>query len=76
MISKCDFVAPDDPADEHGGEGIETHESGIDGPFALHNTGVQDHESWHRLQPDEGSSSHLPGIVALVEPSWLSSHDA
>ena len=74
MFSERDFIRPDDPADEDHGEAIETHESRIDGPFALHDTCVQDHESWHRLQPDEGGSGHLPGVVARIEPCWLSGH--
>ena len=74
MVSKRNFVAPYHPANQDGGEGIEGHESGVDGPFALDDTGVQDGESWHRLQPDKGGSSHLPGVVALVEPIWLSGH--
>lgn len=74
MFSECDFIAPYDPADEDGAEGIKCHESGVDGPFAFDDTCVQNHESWHGLQPDEGSSGHLPGIVALVEPCWLGGH--
>ena len=74
MFSEGDFIAPYDPADENGAEGIKGHEGGVDGPFALDDTCVQDHESWHRLQADEGGSGHLPGIVALVEPCWLSGH--
>ena len=74
MFSECNFVAPNHPANEDGAEGIECHERGIDGPFALNDACVQDHESRHRLQPDEGSSSHLPGIVAFVEPCWLGGH--
>ncbi len=74
MFSERDLIAPYDPADENGAEGIETHEGGVDGPFALDDACIQDHETWHRLQPDEGGSGHLPGIVALVEPCWLSSH--
>ncbi len=75
MFSKRDFIAPNHPADEDGAKGIEAHEGGIDGPFALDDACVQDHESWYRLQTDKGRSSHLPGIVALVEPVWLSGHD-
>ena len=68
MGSECDFISPYHPAEEDGGEGIEPHESGVDGPFALDDTCVQNHESWHRLQADDGGSSHLPGIVARVKP--------
>ena len=74
MFSEGDLVAPYDPANEDGGEGIEGHESRVDGPFALNDTSIQDGESWHRLQANEGGSSHLPGIVAFVEPVWLSGH--
>ena len=40
MFSESDFVAPNDPADEHGAEGVESHEGGVDGPFALDDAGV------------------------------------
>ena len=74
MFPERDLVAPDDPADEDGREGVKSHEGGVDGPFALDDTGVQDGESGHGLQPDEGGRGHLPGIVALVEPVWLRCH--
>ena len=74
MFSEGDFVAPNHPADEDGCEGVESHEGRINGPFALDDAGVEDHESWYRLQPDEGSRGHLPGIVAGVEPWWIGRH--
>ena len=70
VLSECDFITPNDPDEEDGGEGVETHEGGIDGPFALDDTRVQDHESRHRLQADDGRSGHLPGIIARVKPIW------
>lgn len=74
VFPERDFVAPYDPADEDGAEGVECHEGGVDGPFTLDDARVQDHEPWHRLQPHEGGGGHLPGIVALVEPVWLRGH--
>ena len=74
MFSKADFIRPNHPADEDRREGVEGHESRIDRPFALDNTRIEDHQSWHALQPNEGRSGHLPGIVASVEPWWISSH--
>ena len=74
VLPERDLVAPDDPADEDGAEGVEGHEGGVDGPFALDDAGVQDHEARHRLQPHEGGGGHLPGIVALVEPVGLGGH--
>ena len=74
MDTESDLVAPDDPANEDGGKGIKGHEGGIDGPFALDDAGVEDGESGDGLQPHEGGRGHLPGIVALVEPVWLSGH--
>ena len=74
MFPESDFIGPYNPADEDHAEGIETHKGGVDGPFALDDTCVQDHKPWHRLQPDEGGRGHLPGIVARVEPWWLGGH--
>ena len=74
MFSEANFIPPDHPADEDRGKGVEGHESRIDGPFALDNTSVENHQSWYALQPHEGRGGHLPGIVASVEPWCIGRH--
>ena len=74
MFSKGNFIRPNHPADEDRGKGVEGHESGIDCPFALDNTRIENHQSRHALQPNKGRSGHLPGIVAGVEPWWIGGH--
>ena len=68
MLSEGHFVAPDHPADEDHGEGVEAHKGTVDGPFRFHDAGVQDHQAGDRLHTHQGRRGHLPGIVALVEP--------
>ena len=68
LVAERHLVAPHDPAEQHGSEGIERHEGGIDGPFLLHNAAVEDHEAWHRLQSYQRAGCELPCIVSLVEP--------
>jgi len=74
VFSECDLVTPNDPADEDHGKGVEGHEGRVDGPLALDDTRIENHQPRHRLQTHEGRRGHLPGIVALVEPVWLGGH--
>src|SRR5205814_6614158 len=60
------LVRPQDPADEHGGEGVEGHECAVDGPFFLHYTGVENHEARNRLEGHEGGGGELPCIVTCA----------
>jgi hypothetical protein len=57
-------VAPQAPYDHHRSEGIHRHEGGVDGPFLLDDTAVEDNEARHALQRDERSRRQLPGVVA------------
>ena len=42
VFSEGDFVAPDYPAEEDHGEGVEAHEGAVDGPFRFDDAGVED----------------------------------
>lgn len=75
MFAKSDLIGPDDPAEEHGGEGVEGHEGAVDGPFGLDDAGVEDHQAGDGLQADEGGGGELPGMIAFVEPIRVGRHD-
>lgn len=68
LVPEGDAVAEEDPADQDGGEGVERHEGGVDGPLLLHDAGVEYDETRHGLEADERRRRHLPRVVAFVEP--------
>lgn len=63
VLAKSSLVAPKNPADENGGEGVEGHEGAVDGPLLFHEAGVQDGQAWHGLEGDERGGRELPRIV-------------
>nr|GMC63170.1 hypothetical protein CDL12_06077 [Ipomoea batatas] len=42
LLAEGHLICPGDPADDDGGEGVERHEGGVDGPFFLDNASVED----------------------------------
>ena len=40
MFPETDFISPEHPANEDACKSIESHKRGVDGPFALDDTGV------------------------------------
>lgn len=65
------MITPNDPADKHSSESVESHESGIDRPLMLHPTGVQNDQAGDTLQRDQRTRGHLPSIVTWLQP-WRS----
>ncbi|PIN21231.1 hypothetical protein CDL12_06077 [Handroanthus impetiginosus] len=68
LLPEGHLVGPYDPADDDGGESVEGHESGVDGPFLFNDAAVEDDEAGDALEADEGGGGHLPGVVAFVQP--------
>lgn len=73
MLPKTHFVRPENPTDENGGKSVKGHESRIDGPFALDDACIENDEARNTLETDEGASSELPGIIAMIEPASVCS---
>lgn len=67
VFAKGGLVAPEDPADEDGGEGVKGHKGAVDGPFLLDEAGVQDDQARDGLEGDEGGGGELPRIVTYSE---------
>ena len=61
-------IGPQDPDDEGGGEGVEGHEGGVDGPFVFHPPGVQYDQTGDALEPDQRPGGQLPRILTWVPP--------
>nr|GMD09593.1 uncharacterized protein LOC100382111 [Ipomoea batatas] len=49
FVAEGHLVRPGDPADDDGGESVERHESGVNGPFLLDDAAVEDDEARHAL---------------------------
>ncbi|BAS87275.1 Os03g0838450, partial [Oryza sativa Japonica Group] len=68
LLPERHVVRPGDPADPHGGEGVERHERRVHRPLLLHHAAVQHHQARHALQPHHRRRHQLPRVVALVQP--------
>jgi len=70
------LIPPNNPTDEHSSESVESHEGGVNRPFMLDPTGVENDETWNALQGDQGTCGHLPRIVTWIQPwrsDWIES---
>lgn len=68
LLPEGHLVGPHHPADDNGGEGVESHEGRIDGPFLLNYAAIEDDEAWDALQADKSGGGHLPSVIAFVQP--------
>ena len=68
VLAEADFVGPDDPTNQNGGEGVEGHEHGVDGPLLLDDAGVEDAQPGYGLKGNERGRCQLPSVVTLFEP--------
>jgi hypothetical protein len=57
MSSERHVVGPNAPADHDGREGIEDHERGVDGPFCLDETTVNDDKTGNTLESNDSGGS-------------------
>jgi len=68
MVPHTHFVPPDDPNNQHTGEGIKNHERGVDGPFLLDKPSVHNRKARDGLQADQAGRCQLPGIITRNVP--------
>ena len=59
LFAKSHVERIDDPDDECSCKGVKRHESRVDRPFGLADTGIEDDETWNALERDESRCCQL-----------------
>src|SRR5438128_7489248 len=67
-LPEARLEAVQNPYDEHQRERDEGHHHRVHGPALLHYAAVEDHESGHAHQADQGGRGELPRRVAWTQP--------
>src|ERR1700733_5481898 len=70
-VVEAHLERPQAPRHHYEAERNEREHHAVDRPALLHDPAVQDGETGKAHQPDERSRSHLPCVVAGVEPGWV-----
>ncbi len=68
-----ELVGVEHPDDQHQGERDEGHHHRVHRPALLHHAAIEDDESGHAHQADQGRRCHLPSVVAWTQPIQIHS---